>query len=186
MTATPADPDGDQLTLSWRAKYGTVNSSGPTATTATYVATSGWGRDTIFVTVSDGHGGSAEGTAGVYIRNLNTPTIALFPVAPTNPNCPGFALQVTPTEDLLVTAFHIWPGGASSGCGYDPNYAPPLLLRAGVPYVFRDVSCIYPECSGDPVGYYTIVINGRRPDPDGGTYAFSCVTWRTSNPTACQ
>jgi len=59
-----SDPDGDTLSYDWTATKGTFSGSGATVT---WMAPNDDGAYTIRVTVSDGKGGTAEGTCGITV-----------------------------------------------------------------------------------------------------------------------
>jgi len=185
LTVSASDPDGDQVTFTWSAVLGTVLSSGPTATSASFTAGNHWGQASVTVTASDGKGGTAQATALTYIRNPSPPGFALTPVASTVSGCTGFALQFTPGEDVLVSALYIWPRDVSSGCNQSRSYSPPRSVSGGQPYVVRDPGCLWPECLGVSILRYEVVISGRRPEPDGGSFTFDCPDLWPSSPGSC-
>jgi len=186
LTAAPSDADGDQLTLAWKAGRGTVQSSGPTATTATYTAPNSWGADSATVTVSDGKGGTAAATADTYVRNPNPPAFTLAAVGSAScgygtPIPDGFVLSITSGEDVLVTDIIVHPSFCtSSSCTESRHYATPLVLRAGVAYDWTDV-CLTTTCcttySCGTCGHWDVIILGARPSPDGGGYSYECPSW---------
>ncbi len=190
LTATAADADGDQVTLAWRAGRGTVQSSGPTATTATYTAPGTFGPDSVIATASDGRGGSAQATAHTYVRNPNPPVFTFggtgSPTCGPDTNPSGFLLTITPAEDVLVTDITVSP--RNCGCAVTKHYATPLTLRAGVVFVWNDGDCLTNTCclyQGCPScgTFWSITISGQRPAPDGGSFYYQCPSW--SGGTGC-
>jgi hypothetical protein len=172
-----SDVDGDQVTFTWSAVRGTVTSSGPTATSATFTAAQQWGVVTVTVTASDGKGGSAQATAQSYIRNPSPPSLAVSAGAPTFPQCTGFVVQVTPAEAISVTNLFVHALDVPAGCDYSRDFsASPVSIPSGQTGALRGqgVDCIWDQCAGDPVSRYAVTIQGRRPEPDGGTFAFTC------------
>ena len=109
LSVSASDPDGNQVTFTWSAVLGTVSTSGPTATSASFTAGNHWGQASVTLTASDAKGGTTQATALTYIRNPNPPDFALAPVASTVSGCTGFALQFTPGEDVPVSALYIQP-----------------------------------------------------------------------------
>jgi len=193
LTATPTDPDGDQVTLAWSAGRGAVQSSGPTATTATYTAPNSWGADSVAVTVSDGRGGTGRATAGTYVRNPSPPNIALGATGSTNcghgtPIPDGLILTITPAENVLVTNISMQPRGCTgSTCRSIINHNPPLALSAGVAFTWSAGGCQSPQCCQNfgcgSCGFWTITVSGLRPAPDGGAFVYHCNSW--SGPGTC-
>ncbi len=187
LSATTADADGDQVTLAWRAGRGTVQSSGPTATTATYTAPSAFGSDSVVATASDGHGGSGQATAHTYVRNPSPPVFtfggtgsASCGVGTAVPT--GFNLTLTPAEDVLITSIRVQSRDCPV-CSYSHirDYSPPLSIRAGTTYVWTDF-CIDTQCCafngcGSPCAFWAITIIGSRPAPDGGSFYYQCPSW---------
>lgn len=193
LSVQAVDSDGDQVTFSWSAVLGTVASSGPTSTTATFTAGSQWGQASVTVTASDGKGGSAQATSQTYIRNPNPPAFQLF--GTTSSTCGtgtanpyGFVLRITPPEAVTITHISMKPQQQTwnGPCTDTDNYATPIQLTAGQQYPWTDGGCINPAtewCSGVTSNYWSIVISGKRSEPDGGTYYFECDSWDPSNPS---
>ena len=177
LSVAATDVDGDQITFTWAAVRGTVSSSGPTATSAIFTAGQQWGAVTVTVTASDGKGGSAQATAQSYIRNPSPPSLQLSAVAGSFAQCEGFCIQVTPTEAILVTRLFVRPDAASGSCTYNRDYsASPISIGSGQAVALRGqgVDCIWYECLDQPSLRYAVTVYGRRPEPDGGTFSFSC------------
>lgn len=186
LALVASDPDGDQVTSAWSAVKGIVTSSGPTATVASFTAGNQWGQASATATVSDGRGGSVQATVQTYIRNPLPPVFTLRPVASLQPTCDGFALEVTPSEAVIITQLLVWPDGPAGSCKLSRDISPPLSLAAGQTYVFRDPVCIRLDCGSNTISYYEIILVGTRPEPDGGSFVYDCPTWRRSSPTVCQ
>lgn len=194
LSVTSSDADGDQVSFGWTASKGTVTTSGPTSTTAAFKAGTQWGQASATVTASDGKGGSAQATAKTYIRNPNPPDFAF--VGTSSPNCgPGtsnptaFILRLTPAESVFLTFISIYPRDGCTSCGTSRNYfANPIVLNAGQAYSWTDAFCFSPSCCENSgcgnCGYWTITIQGRRPEPDGGTFSFECRSWNPANPSS--
>lgn len=199
LSVTATDPDGDQLTFSWSATLGTVSSSGPTASTATFTAGSQWGQAQVTVTVSDGKGGSAQATALTYVRNPNPPAFSFFPDVIANscgygtPNPEGFVLRLTPAEAVLISTIVVGPRDTYcfGGCQKTRNYTNAIGLSAGQQYLWIDGSCLLPDCCynngcGSNCPFWQIRIVGRRPEPDGGSFEYRCNSWSPLYPsTGC-
>lgn len=186
ITATAADADGDQLTFSYTATGGTVSASGPTATAATFTAARQWGPALVTVTASDGRGGSAAATSSMYVRNPNPPAFSLAKVmtarctdqVPPWPDCSQ--VQVTTPEAIVLTGFSI-SGTYDSGChaGWDYN---DVAVGAGQSRVLEwpghpDVCAMCTPCHNRDVWDWRVLLWGRRPEPDGGSFAWEDADW---------
>jgi hypothetical protein len=193
LTVVASDPDGDQVTFGWSGVRGAITSSGPTSTSATFQAGSEWGAATATVTASDGKGGQAHATAQAYVRNPTVPRFALFPVGTATcgygrANPEGFVLRITPEEAVVLKNIAIRP----RNCGYSPcgrirSYASaPISIGAGQEFVWSDGGCqtmgccVSQDCGS--CNYWTVEIQGHRPEPDGGTFTYSCASWNPSYP----
>jgi hypothetical protein len=193
LSVTSSDVDGDQVTFGWTAAKGTVTTSGPTSTTATFKAGAQWGQASATVNASDGKGGSAQATALTYVRNPNPPAFAFAGTSSANcgpgtSNPTAFILRLTPAESVLLTFISIYPRDGCTSCGTSRNYSSPIVLGAGQAYSWTDAFCFSPSCCENSgcgnCGYWTITIQGRRPEPDGGTFSFECHSWNPAYPTS--
>lgn len=79
ITCTAADPEGDTLTYTWSATGGSFSGTGPIVI---WTAPAAPGTYKITVTVTDGRGGSAEGTLTVNVVTNRPPVISTVLVAP--------------------------------------------------------------------------------------------------------
>jgi len=185
ITVTASDVDGDQLAYSYAGVKGTVSNSGTTATTASFTAGQQWGDASVTVTVTDGKGGSTQATASMYVRNPTVPHLSLSAVASLNPSCDGFAVAVGAPEAVLVTSVHIVAPIISSGdCTYSRDFSSsPVSVPSGgmVPLRGQGIDCIWNACTGEAVSQYVITVQGKRPEPDGGTFSFSCPSFDPSD-----
>lgn len=192
LSLTASDPDGDQVTFTWSGVKGTVTTSGPTATTATFKAGTTWGQGSATAAASDGSGGNAQATAQTYVRNPNPPQFTLFPVGSStcgydtvNPD--GFLLRITPGEAVLLTSVSIRPRDCTSGqCARSLSYTTPLSLSAGQEYVWTEGGCRTSVCCASldcgECTRWTVEISGRRPEPDGGSFTYRCYSWSSRDP----
>jgi hypothetical protein len=163
ITVSVSDPDGDQVTIAYTATRGTVTSSGPTATTATFTAGSSWGPAAVTATASDGRGGTASAVASMYIRNPDPPRFAVAPI------CLGtnaVDVRITPQETVLLDQVQVVCEDPYS-CGTAKDYSPPQLVNANQTFTAGCVTCSAPSC-GSP--YRNVFIAGHRPEPDGGAF----------------
>jgi hypothetical protein len=185
ITVVASDADDDQLLYSYAGVKGTVSSSGPTATTAIFTAGQEWGQASVTVTVSDGQGGSTPATASMYVRNPAVPHLSLSAVSSLNANCDGFALAVSCPEAVLVTGAYIVAPIVSSGdCTYSRDFSSsPVSVPPGstVPLRGQGIDCIWNACTGEAVSRYVITVEGKRPEPDGGSFSFSCPSFDPSD-----
>lgn len=178
LSAAASDADGDQVTFTWSGVLGTVSTSGPTSTAATFTAGNQWGQASVTVTASDGKGGSAQATALTYIRNPNPPSVTLATTASTCASG-SFAVQGTFVEAVLLTNFSIDPCGIAT-----QNYNPPISVAASAPHVFDkgfnpgDPICVLEQCNGTTTQSFDVWIWGKRPEPDGGSWAYHNASWR--------
>ena len=99
FSVTGADQDGDQLTFAYSGLGGTVTVSGSTATSGTFTAGTARGNASVRVVASDGHGGSANATAGLYVYNPNPPNLGLQVFG--SSGCAWFTFTVQ--ESLLIS-----------------------------------------------------------------------------------
>jgi hypothetical protein len=186
ITVTASDPDGGQVTFAYAAVGGTVSASGPTATSAVFSAGSQWGPCSVTVTASDGKGGSAHATASMYIRNPNPPAFVVEPVGTSTcgygtPVPDGFAVRITSPESVVITDIAF--GSRDCGtCGVDRNYvAHPIALGAAQQYVWLDGGCWTHACCTNQgctnCNYWSVIIAGTRPEPDGGSFYYTCPSW---------
>jgi hypothetical protein len=88
LSVTASDPDNDTLTYSWTQEpaspAGTFNSSSIANPSWTTPDVSANGTYTLRVTVTDGRGGSAQGTVSINVRKVNrAPTVAASITGPT-------------------------------------------------------------------------------------------------------
>lgn len=92
-------------------------------------------------------------------------------------------------ESVLLTFIGIQP---RSDCACDVtsrNYSSnPIVLGAGQAYSWTDAYCFSPTCCENSgfgnCGFWTITIQGRRPEPDGGTFTFECHNWNPADPAS--
>jgi len=188
LSAAASDVDGDQVTFTWSGVLGTVSTSGPTSTAATFTAGNQWGQASVTVTASDGKGGSAQATALTYVRNPTPPWVCLS--SPTGLGCSDAAyplVLVSKQVNILVTkvAYQNFP---TTGCLFLKDYSPPVALAVDVPHEFRDAPCA--ECLGEyrDVGQtWYVTMWCMRPEPDGGTFILRDVQWNptSTSQTAC-
>lgn len=180
---TASDPDGDQLTFSYAATGGTVTSSGPTATTATFTAANQWGPATVTVTASDGKGGSVQATATMYVRNPNPPAFTFRAVSSsycgygqTRPEC--YQVEATSPEAVSVREFDFTGGPAGAACGVEWQYTPAQALGANQPHMFESPQGPN-SCAGCTTcdTYFDVTIYGDRPEPDGGSFYYTRHAW---------
>ncbi len=197
ITVTASDVDGDQLSFSYTATGGTVSASGPTATTATFTAGTHWGPCSVTVTVSDGKGGSTPATATMYVRNPDPPQFVLEPVStgacgPGTVNPTGFELQITSPEAITVTDIAMLPQTfCTPACGMSRHYRTPIAFSAGQAYLWSDGGCWLQSCCQSygcsDCRPWAITISGNRPEPDGGSFYYTCTQWNDQFPTSgCQ
>jgi len=181
LSVAASDGDGDQVTFAWSSVLGTVSTSGPTSTNATFTAGNQWGQARVTVTASDGNGGTAQATALTYIRNPTPPQVCF---APPSGGCSAAAYPLTlvaQLEPILVTRV-AYQSFDNSNCGALKDYSPSLTMAQDVPHEFGEVGCA--SCPGQTsgVGYtWYVSISCRRPEPDGGGFVLSGLQW---NPTA--
>src|SRR6185503_712597 len=157
-----------QLTFSYSAVGGTVASSGPTATAATFTAGSQWGPCSVTVTASDGKGGSTQAIATMYIQNPSAPSLCFSKGSPCTVK---YRLDVTPREAVVVTQI-VAGNRTDNNCVMFINYSGAgLALGANVPHEFADLGCL--ECSSSQNAMnadWDIDVTGHRAEPDGGTF----------------
>jgi hypothetical protein len=77
ITCTASDPDGDTLSYEWSATGGTISGSG---SSVSWTAPNTAGTYTITVTVSDGHGGSVQGSTSVVVNAVSNNLQLYFPL----------------------------------------------------------------------------------------------------------
>jgi len=168
ITVVASDPDGDQLTFAYAGAGGTVSSSGPTATTANFTAGTQWGPASVTVTVTDGKGGSVQGTATMYVRNPAPPRLCLNRGTPCTTS---YNLTLTPDEAIVVTeiaAKNLYDNGCFPIVTYT---SPGLAIAASQTHEFTDVGCL--ECTSSPnatISDWAVDVFGHRAEPDGGAF----------------
>ena len=180
ITVSATDVDGDQLAYNYTAAAGTISSSGPTATSATFTAGSQWGAASVTVTVSDGKGGQAQATASMYVRRPDLPHICIRP----GTGCGNvYKVALYPGEALIVTDMALNPYGAGQ-CSLFKHYGTAgLSLAAWTEHSFDDIPC--PTCPADPTNStWYVTVTGHRPEPDGGDFVVTLGPWNPANATS--
>jgi hypothetical protein len=77
ITCTASDPDGDTLSYTWTATGGTISGSG---SSVSWTAPNTPGTYTINVAVSDGYGGSVQGSTNVVVNAVSNSLQLYFPL----------------------------------------------------------------------------------------------------------
>jgi len=77
ITCTASDPDGDTLSYTWSATGGTISGSG---SSVSWTAPNTAGTYTINVAVSDGYGGSVQGSTSVVVNTVSNNLELYFPL----------------------------------------------------------------------------------------------------------
>jgi hypothetical protein len=168
ITVTASDADGDQLSFSYAASGGTVQASGPSATTASFTAGTAFGPASVTVTVTDGKGGSTQTTANLYVQNPSPPALCFDRG---DPCATSYSMTVTPAEAIVVTE-------VAAQNRYDGNCFPivqygasPVVIGAHQSHQFSDLGCLeWTSSSNASISDWTIDVYGRRAEPDGGTF----------------
>ena len=181
ITATAADADGDQLEYAYTGVGGTVSTSGPTATTATFTAGNQWGPASVTVSVSDGRGGSTHATTAMYIQNPTPPVVDPSIVGCPNrcSTCAGEGLRIVPNERILVTQLVTWEPSAGHATGVDWHYSNVVVdATAGFTFPVPPSSPSY-ECALDPSEghYWTVLVYCQRPEPDGRSFVLQWTSY---------
>ena len=162
ITVVASDPDGDQLTYAYTATGGTISASGPTATTATFTAGAQPGPASVTAAASDGHGGAANGTASMYIRD---PAPAVTFGGSGSLNCDR--LRIRATGACTLTSITVWVGN-NSYTGEVLDVTPPITMASG------DVVIVGTAGGGcwNMTSYQVMwaTVWGTRAEPDGGQF----------------
>jgi hypothetical protein len=162
ITVSASDQDGDQLTYAYSATGGTVSSSGPTATVATFTAGSTPGPASVTATASDGNGGTASGTASMYIQNPNPPIT--FSGAG---SLACMRLRISSSEACTLTSITVWVRN-NSYVGEVLDVTLPASMTS------NDVLQVGPASGScwDMTSCQVMWarVRGTRPEPDGGEF----------------
>ncbi|MGB4205515.1 MAG: Ig-like domain-containing protein [Bacteroidales bacterium] len=152
VTVVASDPDGDALTYSYTVTGGSVSGTGANVT---WTAPSVEGAHSINVTVSDGKGGSATGSAALTVLPPVTQVTgtARFPA--------GVSGDLANSKVSLYTSINNWNLNvpikyvAVTGTGATVNFTIPSVNPGNyVLDVWKDIDNSANWSSGDYVGWY--------------------------------
>ena len=126
ITCTASDADGDILTYTWSAASGTISGTGATVNWTAPASSSTY---TISVTVSDGHGGSAQSSVNVVTTRGNvSPVISSLVANPTTISTGAVSAVTCSASDADGdTLTYVWSAasGTISGTGATVNWTAP-------------------------------------------------------------
>ena len=126
ITCTASDADGDILTYTWSAASGTISGTGATINWTAPASSSTY---TIGVTVSDGHGGSAQTSVNVTaIKSNNSPAISSLVANPATISTGAVsAITCSASDTDGDTLTYTWSAasGTISGTGTTVNWTAP-------------------------------------------------------------
>ncbi|HPK05159.1 MAG TPA: PKD domain-containing protein [Bacteroidales bacterium] len=152
VTVVASDSDGDELTYNYNVTGGAVSGTGPNVT---WTAPSAEGAHSVNVTVSDGKGGSATGSAALTVLPAVTQVtgIARFPA--------GVSGDLVNSKVSLYTSLNNWNLNvpvkhvAVTGTGATVNFTIPSVNPGNyVLDVWKDNDNDAGWSSGDFVGWY--------------------------------